>query len=101
MNWKAFIATLILVPLLDAIWLGMVASNFYTTRIGDLARLGDDGKMKPIFWTAGIVYVLYDFTNMSTLKHWPMELAFADMVWGSVVIAASSVAGYFLTVKFE
>lgn len=32
-----------------------------------------------------LIYATYDFTNVATLKHWPLALAFTDMVWGGVL----------------
>ena len=34
-----------------------------------------------------VVYGVYDFTNYSTLRQWPLVLAFADVAWGVVASA--------------
>jgi len=34
-----------------------------------------------------VVYGVYDFTNYSTLRQWPLVLAFADAAWGVVASA--------------
>jgi uncharacterized membrane protein len=39
-----------------------------------------------------VVYGVYDFTNYSTLRQWPLLLAFADLAWGAVASAACSAA---------
>lgn len=39
-----------------------------------------------------VVYGVYDFTNYSTLRQWPLLLAFADVAWGVVASAACAVA---------
>ena len=39
-----------------------------------------------------VVYGVYDFTNYSTLRQWPMVLAMADVAWGAVASAAAAVA---------
>ena len=39
-----------------------------------------------------VVYGVYDFTNYSTLRQWPLMLAFADVAWGVVASAACAVA---------
>lgn len=35
-----------------------------------------------------VVYGVYDFTNYSTLRDWPLSLALVDMAWGGVATAA-------------
>ena len=39
-----------------------------------------------------VVYGVYDFTNYSTLRQWPLVLALADAAWGAVVSAACAAA---------
>jgi uncharacterized membrane protein len=35
-----------------------------------------------------VIYGVYDFTNFSTLRQWPLVLTFADVAWGTVATAA-------------
>ena len=39
-----------------------------------------------------VVYGVYDFTNYSTLRQWPLVLTFADAAWGVVASAACAAA---------
>jgi uncharacterized membrane protein len=39
-----------------------------------------------------VVYGVYDFTNYSTLRQWPLVLACTDVAWGVVASAACAVA---------
>ena len=39
-----------------------------------------------------VVYGVYDFTNYSTLRQWPLVLALADVAWGAVASAACAAA---------
>ncbi|MEI6669890.1 MAG: DUF2177 family protein [Acidobacteriota bacterium] len=39
-----------------------------------------------------VVYGVYDFTNYSTLRQWPLVLALADVAWGATASAAAAVA---------
>ena len=39
-----------------------------------------------------VVYGVYDFTNYSTLRQWPLVLACADVAWGVVASAAAAAA---------
>ena len=41
-----------------------------------------------------VVYGVYDLTNYSTLKDWPVQLTIADMAWGAVACGLVS-AGVF------
>ena len=39
-----------------------------------------------------VVYGVYDFTNYSTLRQWPLVLTFADAAWGVVASATCAAA---------
>src|SRR4051812_26691287 len=39
-----------------------------------------------------VVYGVYDFTNYSTLRQWPLVLALADVTWGAAASAACAAA---------
>jgi len=39
-----------------------------------------------------VVYGVYDFTNYSTLRQWPLVLALTDTAWGVLASAVASVA---------
>ena len=39
-----------------------------------------------------VVYGVYDFTNYSTLRQWPLVLTLADVAWGAVASAACASA---------
>lgn len=131
MNWRIFLAALILIPVLDFIWLGKVAKRFYLSRMEGLISLDSNGNLQVVLWAAVCVYLLlalgiafftgnyiedadnwlqafgfaalfgfvcygvYDFTNLSTLKSWPVSLLAADIAWGSFVCGISGTAGYF------
>jgi uncharacterized membrane protein len=38
------------------------------------------------------VYAVYDFTNLSTFKRYPLEFAVADSLWGGVLMALAWMA---------
>jgi uncharacterized membrane protein len=40
-----------------------------------------------------VAYATYDLTNLTTLKGWPLSLAFIDMVWGACVSGVAAAAG--------
>ena len=39
-----------------------------------------------------VVYGVYDFTNYSTLRQWPLVLTLADVAWGAAASAVAAVA---------
>lgn len=41
-----------------------------------------------------IAYSVYDLTNYSTMKGFPLKIVVVDMVWGGVVCAAAGAAMY-------
>lgn len=127
MNFQTFfILYAISVPIfliIDLLWLGVIASNFYRERMGDLLQIN---------WTASIIFYLvflvgltffaiypnvdkgwqmvllygalfgfftyatYDLTNLATLKDWPLDLVIVDIVWGTVLGGAVAVGTYFI-----
>ena len=127
----AYISTLIVFLVIDAIWLGIVAKDFYFSQLGDLMlekpKLGialafycvymigvvvfavspalDSGQ-----WTHALMYGAllgfvaygtYDITNMATLKNWPVTMSIVDMAWGTVLTGSSATIGFFITKAFS
>lgn len=124
MNWTTFFSLYaISVPIffiIDMIWLGLIASNFYRERIGHLMEINWIAAI--IFYlvflvgvtyfaiypaaTAGgwqkalllgalfgfFTYATYDLTNYSTLKDWPLSLVVVDIIWGTVLGASVAAA---------
>ena len=111
--------------LIDMLWLGVVAKDFYQDKLAGL--LGE------VNWTAAIVFYLifivgiiffavipaldvqswhkallwgimfgfftyatYDLTNLATLKNWPMVVVVVDIIWGMVLSGSVAVASYFI-----
>lgn len=57
------------------------------------ARAGGLGEA--VLWSAvfGVIaYSVYDLTNYSTLKGFPLQVVVVDMIWGGVVCAAAGAA---------
>lgn len=42
-----------------------------------------------------VAYGTYDFTNLSTLRDWPLAVSVIDLCWGITVSAAAATGGYF------
>jgi uncharacterized membrane protein len=118
-----YLAVLVVIVVLDALWLGVVAKPMYRNAIGHL--MADEPRLwagalfyvifaaglmmfvvLPVGATAGwgktaltaglfgfIAYATYDLTNLATLKQWPLWLSLVDLAWGSAVSAAAATAG--------
>lgn len=110
-----FFVSLVIFLVVDGIWLGFIAKNMYSQKIGHL--LSD----KPNLFAAGVFYLIfiigltaivtipslrsnsfasalllgglfglvsystYDLTNLATLKNWPLDVTIIDMIWGTFV----------------
>lgn len=126
----AYIAVALMFLALDALWLGVVARNFYLARLGELMRDKPDLGAAAMFYAiyvAGVVYfaiapalagggvgrallngalfglvayATYDLTNLATLRGYSVELARVDIAWGAFLTAAASGVGYLAARKF-
>jgi uncharacterized membrane protein len=114
----SFIATFLVMAVLDGIWLGAVARGFYRRHLGYLmadtpnwAAAGafyvlyaigvavfavqpgvDAGSALSALWRGAlfglVAYATYDLTNMATVRGWPAILTVVDLSWGTVLSAA-------------
>jgi len=104
--------------LIDMVWLGLVAKNFYRRHLGDMLSpkvnwpaailfyvlfiaglllfvIGPaQGRALQALWKGAffglIAYATYDLTNLATLKDWPLLVTLVDLVWGTVLGGAVS-----------
>lgn len=123
----AYLGTAVVFLLIDFLWLGFVAKDFY---FGQLNHLMLDKINIPValgfylLYAVGIVvfavspalengqwitslmygalfgffaYATYDLTNMATLKDWPVLMSVVDVAWGAFITGTSATAGFFLT----
>jgi uncharacterized membrane protein len=120
---KALIAFAVLAVtflVIDAIWLGVIAVDFYKATIGHLLAPEPDFVAAAFFYViylGGVVhfvvlpaaaeggimkaarqgalfglvaYATYDLTNMATMRDWPLSVTLADLAWGAFITAVSS-----------
>lgn len=115
--------------IIDLVWLGLVAKNFYQDQLGYL--------LGPVNWTAAIVFYLlyivgilvfaivpgleagslykaaalgaffgfmayatYELTNYALVKDWPFTVVWVDILWGTVLTGAVAAGGYYLAKTF-
>jgi uncharacterized membrane protein len=115
---------------LDILWLGVVARNFYQDQIGHLLRARVNWGAAAAFYLvflAGVVvfvvspaierqslqhalvygalfglvtYAAYDLTNLAVTKDWPLAVTLVDLAWGTALTATVSAATYWLAQRF-
>lgn len=120
----AYAGTLISFLLIDAIWLGFVAKNFYRDQLGHLMLPKLNFAVAAIFYAffgvaivilavlpgleAGSLWVAicygavlglaaygtYDMTNLSTIRGWPVLMSVVDLIWGTMLTGVASACGY-------
>jgi uncharacterized membrane protein len=122
----SFIATLVPLTALDALWILVIAKGFYAEKMGFLftktPNLLPVVFFYPLYalavlvlvvlpavtsasWTDALwrgalfglaAYGAYDLTNHATIAMWPLSMTLADMFWGMTVTALTSVIAYFI-----
>lgn len=118
----AYLAVLIAVAVLDAVWLGVLTGDLYRREMGSL--MADSVRVVPavlfyLLYPLALVYLVlwnrpsgrvdavlrsavfglaaygaYDLTNLAIVRDWPVALSLIDWTWGGVVSAAGGSAGY-------
>lgn len=127
----AYGATALAFLAIDAVWLSNMANVIYRPIMGDMMLSGFRLAPAIVFYVifvfglvffavrpgliAGnasvtlvngallgfIAYATYDLTNQATLKNWSWALTLADMIWGTVLSAASAYIGYWVTSRIS
>ncbi|MEQ8747717.1 DUF2177 family protein [Pyruvatibacter sp.] len=122
-----YFITAVVFLVLDYVWLGHVARDYYARELGDLMRDTPNFVVAGLFYAiyaAGIVlfavlpaqnagswqvaaalgaclgflaYGTYDATNLATIKGWPVAMSFVDVTWGTVLTATSASIAYLIT----
>lgn len=115
--------------LIDLLWIGLVANNFYNSQIGHLRgdinwigaitfyliyivgivlfaiapALESGDWQKALIWGAlfgFFTYATYDLTNYATLKDWPLLMVVVDIAWGTILSGSVALGGYVLAKTF-
>lgn len=122
----AYIGSAVAMLALDAIWLTTMVPLVYKPALGDMLADPPNFVVAGVFYllyVIGIVvlavlpalnqqnwlmalgagallglvaYGTYDFTNLSTLKNWPLTLSLIDVCWGVVLTGVAATVGYFV-----
>ncbi|NMC51310.1 DUF2177 family protein [Candidatus Kuenenbacteria bacterium] len=126
-----YLAILVPLGMIDALWLGVVAKGFYAERMGFLFQKSINFTPAVLFYlvyAAGILvlavmpalaknnwlealwrgallglaaYSAYDLTNQATIANWPWTVTMVDILWGVFVTAATSIIAFFIINYFK
>lgn len=118
---KLFLVAFLVFIIIDLVWLGLIAKNFYRKHLGFLMSENVNWTAAIIFYlvfVAGIVlfvvspalkaesfshallygalfgfvtYSTYDLTNLATLAKWPLKITIIDLIWGTFLATCVSV----------
>jgi uncharacterized membrane protein len=118
-----YLATAFVLVFIDGVWLGVIAKDFYRSRVGHLMSpevnwwaaaafyliypvgvviFANNPVLTGGAWSTALLYgalfgffayATYDLTNLATLRNWPVSLTALDMAWGALVTGVSAVAG--------
>ena len=119
-----YLATALGFFLLDMVWLGFLAKNFYREKLGFIFTGEVDWKAAGLFYViyfAGLVYfgilpaikdgswstallnsllygvfcyATYELTNKSIIAQWPWSVVVADIIWGAIVTSFGGLIGF-------
>lgn len=110
---------------IDMVWLGLVATKFYKSQIGFLLgpvnwtaavifyllyiigilifavspALQEGSLVKAVIMGAlfgFFAYATYDFTNLSTIKDWPLLVSVVDIAWGTILTSSVATASFLI-----
>jgi uncharacterized membrane protein len=125
-----YITACIIFFFIDLIWLNTVAKTFYREQIGHLLRGSFLVAPAIVFYLLFLVgllifavvpgvqadslakaatlgalfgfftYATYDFTNLATLKDWPILVTVVDLVWGTLLSGSVSTLVFIVSKKF-
>ena len=117
-----YLATVVVLMVLDFLFLGILAKGFFVAQVGDM--LGEvraaPAVLFYLLYVVGVLifvsadargphstllygalfglfcYATFDLTALALLKHWSWAVAAVDVSWGAVVTAVASTAGLFV-----
>jgi uncharacterized membrane protein len=122
----SYVLTFIVFFIVDMAWLGFIAKDLYRKYLGSFLSEQVNWVAAIVFYLLFIVgvfifailpaveknslasavtlgalfgfftYATYDLTNLATLKNWPLNIVVIDIIWGSVLTAIVSTAGFYI-----
>ena len=121
-GFKLALIVFLFAIVIDLLWLGVFANNFYKTELGDLYTkkvnlvsavlvyliisigiaffvVGHPSvdSLKTAFYVGAFfgftLYTVYDLTNLAVLRNYSMKLVVVDILWGSLLGGVLGVVG--------
>ena len=121
----AYVASLVVMLVLDLLWLGVFAKDMYAKALGPL--LAESPKIPAavafyLIYPLGVLYfavapalaagsasqalirgavlgffayMTYEFTNLALIRNWPASLVTVDIVWGVLLTALVSLGAFY------
>lgn len=123
----AYLVALLVIAVLDSLWLGWLAKDFYRREMGEL--MAESIRLAPavvfyLLYPAGllvlalvpvpstlgvalarsaavglIAYGAYDLTNLATLREWSLKLSLIDIAWGTLASAAAGTTAWWCVLR--
>ena len=123
---KLYFLTVPVFFLIDLIWLGVVAKDYYQKNLKYILSPNVNWTAAIIFYLIYIVgilifavlpavakdslrhaavwgalfgfftYATYDLTNLALLKDWPLNIVFVDILWGVVLCSAVATLSFYI-----
>lgn len=120
----AYLATAVTFFAFDFVWLSLAVPRLYRPLLGTLLRDSPNLPVAAAFYLVYVVglvvfavlpaansgnwlmaiglgallglvaYGTYDFTNLSTMRDWPVLVSLVDLAWGIFVSAAAALVGF-------
>jgi uncharacterized membrane protein len=107
------------------VWLGVVAKDFYQTKLGHILGtvnwqaaiifyliyiigiliFATIPAMESVSFSRALIlgglfgffaYATYDFTNLATLKDWPIIVVVVDILWGTILTGSVAALSYLI-----
>lgn len=121
-----YVLTFVVFFIIDMAWLGLIAKDLYKKYLGDFLSDQVNWMAALIFYLLFVVgvfifailpsveknsltsaillgalfgfftYATYDLTNLATLKNWPLNIVFIDILWGALLTGIVSTAGFYI-----
>jgi uncharacterized membrane protein len=129
-NFYLYLATIPVFFIIDMLWLGLVAKDFYRKQLGYLMRAETNWLAALVFYLifiAGLLlfgvlpaiekgtlthaliygglfgffcYATFDLTSYALIRDFPLKVVVVDMLWGTALSAAVAAASYFIGQKW-
>lgn len=122
---KLYLLTFIAFLAVDAVWLSLIAKNFYAKHLGYLMAEQPNLVAALIFYLIFVVailvlvvlptleaplaktlllaavfgfasYATYDLTNLATVKNWPLLVTVVDLIWGTSIATVTAFIARFI-----